>query len=168
MSVVSVRSRRVARRKVGVAAAIALLLVVATLFVALPAGAHGDIHVFTGPPGTHKFFDFGRPGLRIGDRLVARGALLNETQESEVGSFSMDCVVIRAITDDPSGPGGVYRCSYLLQLAEGDLILEGLDPHGPGTHTFAVLGGTEAYASARGDALLLDGANGSELVINLI
>jgi hypothetical protein len=168
MSVGSVGSRLDGRWKVGSTTAVAILLVVATLFIALPAGAQGDIHVFTGPPGTHKFFDFGRPGLRIGDRLVARGALLNETQESEVGSFSMDCVVVRAITDDPSGPGGVYRCSYLLHLEEGDLILEGLDPHGPGVYTFAVLGGTEAYAGATGDATLTDFADATEFVINLI
>jgi hypothetical protein len=99
--------------------------------------------------------------------LVARGALLDEAQETPVGTFSMDCVVIDAITDDPSGPGGVYRCSYLLQLAEGDLIIEGRDPHGPGVHPFAVLGGTEAYASATGDASLIDGDFGSEIVINL-
>ena len=124
------------------------------------------MHVFTGPPGTHKFFDFGRPGLRLGDRLVARGALLDETQETEVGSFSMDCFVVRAISDEPAGPGRV-AVQLPVPLAEGDLILEGLDPHGPGFHTFAVVGSTEAFASARGDATLIDGATGAEFVISL-
>ena len=145
---------------------IALFVVVTTLIIALPAGAQGDLHLFPGPPGTHRFFDYGREGLRIGDRLVSRGGLVDETR-TQAGSFSMDCVVVRAITDDESGPGGVYRCSYLFQLAEGDLILEGLDPHGPSVHAFAVLGGTEAFAGATGDATMIDGASGTEFVVNL-
>lgn len=153
--------------RTGLIAVVVLVVALVSLLVVRPARAQGDVHVFTSPPGTHKFFDFGRPGLRLGDRLVARGALLDEAQETEVGSFSMDCFVVRAISDEPAGPGGVYRCSYLFQLAEGDLILEGLDPHGPGIHTFAVVGGTEAFASARGDATLIDGATGAEFVISL-
>lgn len=60
----------------------------------------------------------------------------------------------------------MFRCSYLFRLAEDDLFLEGLDPHGLGIH-FAVVGGTEASASARGDASLIDGATGAEFVISL-
>lgn len=167
MSFEASRSGSDGRGRTGLIAVVVLVVALGSLIVARPAGAQGDVHVFTGPPGTHKFFDLGRPGLRLGDRLVARGALLDETQETEVGSFSMDCFVVRAITDDPGGPGGVYRCSYLLQLAEGDLILEGLDPHGPGVHTFAVVGGTEAFASARGDATFIDGTP-SEFMIDLM
>ena len=167
MSFEASRSDVNGRGRIGLITVVGLVVVLVSLLVARPAGAQGDVHLFTGPPGTHKFFDYGREGLRIGDRLVARGALLDETQGTEIGSFSMDCVVVRAITDDQSGLGGVYRCSYLLQLAEGDLVLEGLDPHGPGVYAFAVLGGTEAFASATGDATLIDGGLGTEIVIDL-
>jgi len=116
--------------RTGLIAVVVLVVALVSLLLVRPARAQGDVHVFTGPPGTHKFFDFGRPGLRLGDRLVARGALLDETQETEVGSFSMDCFVVRAISDEPAGPGRV-AVQLPVPLAEGDLILEGLDPLGP-------------------------------------
>jgi hypothetical protein len=48
------------------------------------------------------------------------------------------------------------------RLAEGDLIVEGgLDPHGPGVSTMAVLGGTAAFAGAAGDATVTDGDAGT-------
>jgi hypothetical protein len=37
----------------------------------------------------------------------------------------------------------------------------------PDSHTFAVLGGTETYANAAGDASLEDVAEGTEFVIDL-
>jgi len=70
-----------------------------------------------------------------------------------VGRLHLDCVVINKITDDPvEGPGGLYWCTYLLKLAGGDLTIAGRDPHGPGVSTFAVLGVTDAYADATGQA----------------
>lgn len=156
------------RWRIGLTMAVALLVVVATLLVARPAGAQGDVHVFTPVDGTHaKYADFGRAGLRLGDRLATRGPLLDATRTTKVGSFSADCLVVKAITDGPDGPSGVYRCSYLLRLDEGHLIVEGWDPHGPGSYTFAVLGGTGTYANATGDATLVDRAAGTEFVIDL-
>jgi hypothetical protein len=149
---------------------VSLLVVVATLLIALPAGAQGDVHVFTSGSSTAggiKFFDFRHVGLRLGDRLAARGPLLDGSQGEKVGTFSLDCMVDKPIEDGPEGPSGSYRCSYLLRLAEGDLIVEGLDPHGPGVYTMAVLGGTEAFAGATGDATLTDSDAGTEFVINL-
>jgi hypothetical protein len=71
---------------------VALLLVVATLLIALPAGAQGDVHVFTSASsftGGIKFLDFRREGLRLGDRLAARGPLLDGSQAGEVGTRSL-------------------------------------------------------------------------------
>ena len=168
MSVGAVSSSLRARSRLGLTIAVSLVVVVATVLVALPAGAQGDVHVFTPVDGTHaKYADFGRTGLRLGDRLATRGPLLDATRTTKVGSFSADCLVVKAITDGPDGPGGVYRCSYLLRLDEGHLIVEGWDPHGPGSYTFAVLGGTETYANATGDATLVDRAPGTEFVIDL-
>jgi hypothetical protein len=72
------------------------------------------------------------------------------------------------ITDDPvEGPGGLYWCTYLLKLADGHLTLGGLDARGPGLSSFAVLGGTGAYAGASGEATLTDSSEGTEFVIDL-
>jgi hypothetical protein len=60
-----------------------------------------------------------------------------------------ECVVT---SNRITATGGLWRCSYLLELAAGDLMIEGLDPRGPGSSMFAVLGGTEGYPTAAGDA----------------
>jgi hypothetical protein len=133
-----------------------------------PAQAQTEVHVFSQGPGKHTFLDFERPGLRLGDRLAARGTLLDAAGTSQVGRAYLDCVVMNMITDDPvEGPGGLYWCTYILKLAEGDLVIEGLDPHGPGVYTFAVVGGTGDYAGAAGEATLTDGAEGTDIVIDL-
>ena len=67
---------------------------------------------------------------------------------------------------------GLFRCSYLLSLEDGDIILEGLDPRGPGEYTLAVTGGTGAYRDARGEALFTDTSTGvgapvTDMVIDL-
>jgi hypothetical protein len=131
------------------------------------ARAQGDVQIFLPASQRAMFLDFRREGLRLGDRLATRGPVLDATGGTKVGTAHGDCVVARAITDGPEGPGGVYRCSYVLDLVEGDLILEGLDPHGPGAYTFAVMGGTERYAAASGDAALTDTFDGTDVVIDL-
>jgi hypothetical protein len=64
-------------------------------------------------------------------------------------------------------PSGLNRCTYELVLADGSIVVEGLDPHGPGVYTFSVLGGTGAYARATGDAALTDSDTGTDFVIDL-
>ena len=140
----------------------------ALMLLARPAGAQSEINVFSASGGRHAFQDVGEDGLRLGDRLTARFPLTDATGESTLGKGHLDCVVQRQITDGPEGPGGLYRCSYLLRLAEGDLIIEGLDPHGPGVYTMAVLGGTGAFAGATGEATLTDTSVTTEFVISLI
>lgn len=126
------------------------------------------MQVFWPVPAKTKILDFEQNGLRIGDRLAARGPLQDGARTSQVGYAYLDCVVMNKITDDPGqAPGGLYWCSAVLRLADGDLKAEGLDPHGPGVYKFAVLGGTGAYADASGEATLTDGAEGTEWVIDL-
>ena len=149
-------------------AIVVLVAAVASLLVARPAEAQGDVHVFwPAASTTSKFLDFGREGLRLGDRLASRAPLLDASQGAQVGFGSQDCVVVRTITDGPDGPGGMYRCAYLLRLDQGDLLVEGLDPHGPGVYVLAVLGGTEAFSRATGDATVTDTDQGTDFVINL-
>ena len=50
--------------------------------------------------------------------------MTDATGQSAIGHGHVDCVVQRHITDGREGPGGLYRCSHLLRLADGDLIIE--------------------------------------------
>jgi hypothetical protein len=121
-----------------------------------------------GTGGKATFLNVDQPGLRLGDRLAARGPLMDASQTSRVGRHYLDCIVMNEITDDPvDGPKGLYWCTYLLKLAAGDLTIAGRDAHGPGVSTFAVLGGTGAYAGASGQATLTDSPEGTEFVIDL-
>ncbi len=131
-----------------------------------PARAQGDVHVLVQGPGRHTFLDFEQPGLKLGDRLAARGALFDAAGTTQVGRMYLDCVIMNKLTDDPIG--GMYWCTYLLRLPNGDVTIEGLDPRGPGVYTFAVVGGTGVYADAGGEATLTDGSEGTEIVLHLI
>ena len=148
---------------------IVLVGIVAVWLTQRPAGAQkaDDVHVFWPFPAKATFLDFDQQGLRLGDRAAARGPLQDSARTSQVGYGYLDCVVMNKITDDPKGPGGLYWCTAVLRLADGDLTAEGLDPHGPGVYKFAVLGGTGAYAGASGEATLTDSAEGTEWVIDL-
>jgi hypothetical protein len=163
------RSALVRRRSiVATIAAVALAAALLAWLRPVPAQAQGDVHVFVPPARRATFLDFEREGLRLGDRLAPHSPLLDGMAGTQVGTSYGDCVVAREITDGADGPGGIYRCSYVLDLNDGDLIIEGLDPHGPGTYTFAVMGGTDAYAGARGDATLTNSSDGTDVVVDLI
>ena len=107
-------------------------------------------------PGNHqkvREVDQYGDGLRLGDRVAARGRL-NDADGERVGTSYGDCVVHRRIRDAATG---LWNCTYVLDLEDGELTLKGLDPRGPGTYEMAVLGGTGAYANASGDATFTDG-----------
>jgi hypothetical protein len=55
----------------------------------------------------------------------------------------------------------------VLHLEDGDLVVEGLDPHGPGVYTMAVLGGTGAYARTTGEATLTETDTATDFSIDL-
>jgi hypothetical protein len=110
-----------------------------------------------------RFQDAPEGGLRLGDRLAARAHLLNDADE-RVGTAHLDCMVDRRIRGDDKG---VYNCEYVLELEDGDIMLDGLDPRGIGSSQFAVLGGTGAYAGANGEATFTDTAERTEMTLNL-
>jgi hypothetical protein len=96
--------------------------------------------------------DQNRNGLQLGDRAAARGPL-TDAEGAKVGTAYGDCVVHRPI----KGPEtGLWTCTYVLDLGDGDLVVKGLDPRGPGAYEMAVLGGTGAYSNASGDATFTD------------
>jgi hypothetical protein len=130
------------------------------------ASGQGDVHVFM-PVGEGRtsFIDVVRgPGLDLGDGLAARGPVVDPESGENAGSVYFECTVMRTIQ---SLDEGLWRCSYHLRLADGDIVLQGLDPRGLGASTFAVLGGTDAYRGASGDAVFTDIVDGTDIVITL-
>jgi hypothetical protein len=159
---------RISRHR-SVAVFVILVGIVAVWMSQRPAGAQKtELNMFWPTPPKVKILDFEQDGFRLGDRLAARGPIQDGARTNQVGYGYLDCVVMNKITDDPGkAPGGLFWCTAVLRLADGDLTVEGLDPHGPGVYTFAVIGGTGAYADASGEATLTDGPEGTEWVIDL-
>jgi hypothetical protein len=126
----------------------------ADLHVLMPAGAGRDSLVDV----------VGGPALDPGDGVVGRGPLVNGETGENAGSVYFECTVMRKIR---SVDEGLWRCSYHLRLADGAIVLQGLDPPGLGASTFAVLGGTKAYRAASGEAVFTDFDEGTDVVISL-
>lgn len=149
--------------------AIVGLIGAATLggLVANAGSAAGEtvIHVVLPADGlTYKFVDIDHDGLRLGDRVAGRGRLVDEGETERVGNAYFECLVHKRIVGLTTG---LYNCTYVLRLTDGDMILKGLDPRGPGVTKFAVLGGTGVFASAAGEATLTDTETETDFVITL-
>ena len=96
--------------------------------------------------------------------MVFRAPLFNLAETQRVGRVFGECVVV---SDRITDTRGLWRCSYLLELAAGDLIIEGLDPRGVGSSKFAILGGTEGFRTAGGDADLVDTPTRTEMYLHV-
>ena len=141
------------RRKLSIP--LVVLAVVAGVLLTTSASGQTVLHVVFGPEEQIKkaFVDVHRDGLRLGDRIAARGQLVDEAQSERLGTAYVQCLVHRRIVDSDRG---LWNCNYVLELADGDIVLQGLDPRGPGVYEMSVLGGTGAYADATGDATFTD------------
>jgi hypothetical protein len=141
------------RSKVGIAVA---MVVTVAAGVLLTSSARGQtvLHVVV-PQGDIRaaFVDVNHDGLRLGDRISARGPAVDESQTERLGTAYVQCLVHRRIIEPNKG---LWNCNYVLELADGDIVLQGLDPRGPGVYEMSVLGGTGAYAGASGDATFTD------------
>ena len=122
----------------------------AEIHVLIPAGGDGVV--------------VGGTRVEVGDELVARGAIVDPASGESEGTAYLECTVVRKIRSDDQG---LRRCSYHLKLADGGIVLQGLDPRGAGASTFAVLGGTKEYRGASGDAVFTDSDLGTDIVISL-
>jgi hypothetical protein len=155
------------RNRQGAMWAVTMLLAIAMVVSgAGRASGQVDLHVLM-PVGVRSdsLIDVvGEPGLDVGDGAVGRGPLVDGGTGENAGSVYFECTVMRKIRSDDEG---LWRCSYHLRLADGAIVLQGLDPRGLGTSTFAVLGGTKAYAAASGDAVFTDSDEGTDMVISL-
>lgn len=141
------------RRKVGIAISLAVLMITGVLFLTPSASGQSGLHLVVASGGKAIFVDIDHDGLRLGDRIAARGRLMDEMQTEHLGTAYLQCLVHRRIVEPNRG---LWNCNYVLELADGDIVLQGLDPRGPGVYEMSVLGGSGAYAGASGDATFTD------------
>ena len=144
------------RSKLSVAALVVVLVVAGGVVMTTSASGGTVLHVVVGSSdhGRIAFDDVNGDGrLRLGDRVSARGPLFDDTQTDRLGTSFVQCLVHRRIIDPDQG---LWNCNYVLEFEDGDLMLQGLDPRGPGEYQMAVLGGTGTYADAHGDATFTD------------
>ena len=128
------------------------------------ATAQGDIHlVVPFDSVTERSVDLDDGLLELGDRVETRAKLFDAAATDEqVGWAFGTCLVERRITP---GVSGLWRCTYLLKLAEGTITVDGLDPAGPGVYELGVTGGTGAYSVANGEATFTDTNTGTDMQI---
>ncbi len=155
------------RSKLKIVIPLVVLAVAAGVLLTTSASGQTVLHVVFGPQENIRdaFVDVNRDGLRLGDRLAGRGPLVDETQTERLGTAYLQCLVHRRIVDPDRG---LWNCNYLLELPDGDLVLQGLDPRGSGDYEMSVLGGTGAYASATGDATFTDVGTGADAYTDMM
>jgi hypothetical protein len=141
------------RSRLSIAIPIVILTITGGVLMTPVARGQTVVHVVSGPPKVAVDDDPHRQGLRLGDRIAARGPLLDESQTDRVGTAYVHCIVHKRIIDPDQG---LWNCNYILELADGEIMLQGLDPRGPGEYEMAVVGGTGAYAGENGDATFTD------------
>ena len=140
------------RARIGVLVALVVSALLAGL-IGMPAATGQTVMHLVLPAETQKvrLIDHRENGLRLGDRAAGRGPVM-DPDGARAGTAYADCVVHRHMLGDK----GLWTCTYVLDLGDGDLTVKGLDPRGPGEYEMAVLGGTGAYADASGDATFTD------------
>lgn len=150
--------------------AAALVAIAALGISASMAGGTATLELVFGPESKTKerAFDTNGNGLRLGERIAARAPLRARPHSERLGTGHVECVVQRRIIDPDVG---LWNCTYVLKLRGGQIMLQGLDPRGPGVYNMAILGGTGAYSSASGAATFTDVGSGpdafTEMVIRL-
>jgi allene oxide cyclase-like protein len=128
------------------------------------ARPNGTIHVVLPSTGGHvQFFDFAGDGLTLGDRLDVVTPMVNEDQTERVGTAYFDCWLGAATLQT----GNPYDCTYVLRFHDGNITMQGLDPHGTSDVLFAITGGTGAYAGATGQAQHVDSETQTDIYIDL-
>ena len=146
------------RAKLGIAIPL-ILVIVAVAVLGTTAASGQNAFNFVVTPGKVSVVDLGHNGLRLGDRISSRAPLLDSSQSERVGTAYLQCLVHSRIIDPDKG---LWNCNYVLELADGDILLQGMDPRGPGEYEMAVIGGTGAYAGTRGDATFTDVGHDSD------
>lgn len=118
-------------------------------------------------PGSTTFLDLDGDGrIDRGDRFTGRQRLVDPATDERIGRASSECIAMTRIVVEESR--GTWVCTYVLELPEGHILLQGKDPAGLGPYVLAVTGGTAPYRNARGEADLVDvGFDLTEITIHL-
>ncbi|GLZ35409.1 hypothetical protein Lesp02_75960 [Lentzea sp. NBRC 105346] len=127
------------------------LLIVALLAFGLPVSASAE-------PSTLELFAkrsfLSLPAVpAVGAGFVGGGELL-DAAGAKVGDGDTYCGIVRVTTDIP--PAVIAQCTSVYRLKDGELHLSSLRTYRPVALAFddcvvAVIGGTGAYSTARGD-----------------
>ena len=99
------------------------------------------------------------PSPSPGDQQVVAGTLWQGT--TQVGRFVFICEIVTG------GPNANKECSATGRVPDGTFTLEGFSRRSDEVHTWAVVGGTGMYRSARGQAEIHDHGKTAEVTIEL-
>src|SRR5687767_9718281 len=117
------------RRTLAVAIPLTVLMIAVGVFLTPSASGQTVLHLVSETGGRVAVFDLHHDGLRLGDRIAGRAPVVDESQTERLGTAYLQCLVHKRIIDPNQG---LWNCNYVLELADGEIILQGLDPRGPG------------------------------------
>jgi hypothetical protein len=144
------------------AVALALATGVSVTAAATPKSAAGSTFHFSFAGGVSATYNMKHQGAGFGDRLVSRGPISAETG-GRIGTAYGDCLIVTHELES-----GTFWCRYVLDLHNGQITTEGLDPHGVSDVFFSVTGGTGAYAGRPAEAEFVDSATRTDVYIHFL
>jgi hypothetical protein len=149
------------------ASAMAMVTATGLVFAGIAsAGAQGEPIRVSIPAGVGGLLDHDSDGrIDRGDRFIGRSRLEDPATGENAGRVLFDCLATTSIVIEQQK--GTWMCTYVLELPEGHINLQGEDPAGVGSHVFAVTGGTGVYRNARGEADEVDTEVAEEITIHL-
>jgi hypothetical protein len=147
--------------------ALALAMVVSVVALGIAsAGAQGEPIRVNIPAGVGALLDHDGDGrIDTGDRFTGRSRLDDPNTGERAGRVLFDCGATTPIVIERQK--GTWLCTYVLELPDGHITLQGEDPAGVGSHVLAVTGGTGLYRNARGEANEVDTELAEEITIHL-
>jgi len=110
----------------------------------LAAAADTSEFVVISHDGVDKMIDLGDGGDSAGDMTVWTNALFDAKEAEQVGTSNGYCVNL-------SSTHGPWQCTFILSMKEGDVVITAAQASKTGPYTGAIVGGTGAYADARGE-----------------
>jgi hypothetical protein len=108
----------------------------------IPGPGEGTTIVVIERAASDQVVDLAPEGDSMGDLLVFANDVYDENNETQVGTDQGWCIRTRV--------GVSWECTWTMTLAEGQIVVQGpfMDT---GESTLAIIGGTGAYAGARGE-----------------
>jgi allene oxide cyclase-like protein len=96
------------------------------------------------------FVDLGAPGLSVGDHVVTTDGVVRP-DGTPAGSTEQVCTVV-----EPKASlfASTFDCAGSFQLDQGQITVQGAFVPNAAESSFAITGGTGAFARARGEVLL--------------